>query len=107
MPAMAPPPPDADPRCLLCAAARITPWHHEDETCWIADCSVCGVPMVVWRSHDPSPPPALRDHMVAALTAVADARLGSGTYRIDQVMRRIPDHFHAHARIPGRWPVLG
>jgi hypothetical protein len=45
--------------------------------------------------------------MVAALTAVADARLGSGTYRIDQVMRRIPDHFHAHARIPGQWPVLG
>ena len=45
--------------------------------------------------------------MVAALTSVADARLGPGTYRIDQVMRRIPDHFHAHARIPGRWPVLG
>lgn len=105
MPAMATPSPGHG--CLLCAAERITPWHHEDETCWIADCSVCGVPMVVWRTHDPSPPPEARAHMVAALTAVAEARLGGGRYRIDQVMRRIPDHFHAHARIPGQWPVLG
>ena len=104
---MAIPPPDGAAGCLLCAAARITPWHHEDETCWIADCSVCGVPMVVWRHHDPSPPQEARAHMVAALAEVADARLGAGRYRIDQVMRRIPDHFHAHARIPGQWPVLG
>lgn len=60
--------------------------------------------MVVWRAHDPAPPEEARAHMVAELTRVADAVLGGATYRIDQVMRRIPDHFHAHARVPGRWP---
>jgi len=84
--------------CMLCQAEQITPWHHEDASCWIADCSVCGVPMVVWRQHDPDPPAEVRAHLVAELTRVADARLGPGAYRIDQVMRRIPDHFHAHAR---------
>lgn len=42
--------------------------------------------------------------MVDHLTKIADAQLGPGTYQIDQVMRRIPDHFHAHARVPGSWP---
>ncbi len=91
--------------CLLCQAERITPWHHEDEACWIADCSVCGVPMVVWRQHDPNPPAEIRAHLVTELARVADVRLGAGSYRIDQVMRRIPDHFHAHARIPGQWVI--
>ena len=30
-------------------------------------------------------------------------RLGADAFRIDGVMRRIPDHFHAHARDPA-WP---
>ncbi len=33
--------------CDLCRAARITPWYHEDEICWIAECEICAVPMVV------------------------------------------------------------
>ena len=37
--------------CLLCSAERITPWHHEDDDCWIADCMVCATPMIVWRTH--------------------------------------------------------
>ena len=24
-----------DDGCPLCEAARITPWHHEDDVCWI------------------------------------------------------------------------
>lgn len=59
--------------------------------------------MVVWRHHDPYPPAEVRAHLVAELTRVADARFGPGSYRIDQVMRRIPDHFHAHARTAGWW----
>ena len=42
--------------CDLCEAARITPWFHEDDLCWIAECEICAVPMVVWREHDPDPP---------------------------------------------------
>ena len=33
--------------CELCRAARITPWYHEDEICWVAECEICAVPMVV------------------------------------------------------------
>ena len=30
--------------CDLCEAARITPWFHEDDICWIAECEICAVP---------------------------------------------------------------
>ena len=29
--------------CDLCEAARITPWFHEDDVCWIAECEICDV----------------------------------------------------------------
>ena len=71
--------------------------------CWVADCEICAVPMVVWRQHGASPTPEARAHMVAALGQAADAVLGPGTWTLDDVMRQIPDHFHAHARDPGWW----
>jgi hypothetical protein len=89
--------------CDLCEAARITPWHHEDDVCWVADCEVCGVPMVVWKSHGNRPPSEAVAHMTAALSAVADRRFGPGGWSLDAVMRQIPDHFHAHARNPNWW----
>src|SRR5215510_7039473 len=56
--------------CELCEAARITPWFHEDELCWIAECEICAVPMVVWRAHDPSPPDEVKAQLHARLAAV-------------------------------------
>jgi hypothetical protein len=41
--------------------------------------------------------------MIARLTEVASRVLGDTPYRIDQVMRQIPDHFHAHARTQSGW----
>jgi len=41
--------------------------------------------------------------MIAELTKAADAVLGPGVWSVDDVMRQIPDHFHAHARDPGWW----
>jgi hypothetical protein len=89
--------------CELCEAARITPWHHEDDVCWVADCEICDVPMVVWKQHGTEPPPDVRAHMLEHLHAVATARFGADGYSIDGVMRQIPDHFHAHARDPHWW----
>ena len=89
--------------CELCEAARMTTWYHEDETCWIADCEVCDVPMVVWRRHGATPPDAEVDHMLAALGRVAAERFGGGEFRVDRAMRQIPEHFHAHARDTGWW----
>ena len=57
--------------CDLCEAARITPWFHEDDVCWIAECEICYVPMVVWRSHGVEPPPDALSHMHEALARVA------------------------------------
>lgn len=98
-------PPTKVPNCDLCEAAPITPWHFEDDVCWIADCEICAVPMVVWRSHGATPPPEAVEHMAARLGEVADEHLGPGGWALDPVMRQIPDHFHAHAR--RRWGTLG
>jgi hypothetical protein len=89
--------------CELCDAARLTTWYHEDDVCWIADCEICAVPMVVWRQHGPEPPETDRAHMVEQLTKVADSVLGANGWSLDAVMRQIPDHFHAHARDPNWW----
>ncbi len=93
----------SDPSCELCEAARLTAWHFEDDTCWVADCEVCAVPMVVWKSHGDQPPEPEVEHMLARLGEVADRVLGAGVWSVDRVMRQIPDHFHAHARDPQWW----
>ena len=95
----------AGPGCELCEAARITEWFHEDDICWVADCEVCDVPMVVWKQHGNEPPDDRQvEHMLAELGRSSPTReLGAGDWSFDRVMRQIPDHFHAHARDPNWW----
>ena len=81
----------------------MTRWYHEDDLCWVADCEVCDVPMVVWRQHGASPPEAEVERMLAVLEQVATAHFGPGEFTVDRTMRQIPDHFHAHARDRGWW----
>lgn len=85
--------------CDLCRAERITPRYHEDEVCWIAECGICEVPMVVWRRHGTAPPAEELTHMHGRLRDVAATVLGE--FWIDDHMRNIPDHWHAHARPAG------
>ena len=59
------------PTCDLCKAQKMTPWFHEDDTCWIAECDICAVPMVVWRFHGPCPPDEHLAHMRARIAEVA------------------------------------
>ena len=82
--------------CDLCEAARITPWFHEDDVCWIAECEICYVPMVVWRSHGNDPPADQLAHMHAQLARIAAETL-TVEHWLDDNMRNIPDHYHAHA----------
>jgi hypothetical protein len=89
--------------CELCEAARITPWHHEDDVCWVADCEICDVPMVVSTRHGARPPEGAVDHMIGVLERVATARFGPDGFTVDRVMRQMPHHFHAHARDPRWW----
>ena len=88
------------PRCDLCEAARITEWFHEDDVCWVAECEICAVPMVVWRVHDAAPPPLALSHMHDRLAEVV-ASYFSFEHYVDDNMRNIPDHYHAHARPRG------
>ncbi|MHB1088482.1 MAG: hypothetical protein ACYC19_06940 [Acidimicrobiales bacterium] len=89
--------------CDLCEAAIITTRYYEDDLCWIADCEICMVPMVVWRSHDPTPPEELKENLRSALAKVANEVLGEGNWSLDDHMRNIPDHYHAHARRAHPW----
>ena len=86
--------------CLLCSAERVTSWHFEDDECWVADCIVCMTPMIVWRTHGLPEPPHER-LLLARLEAVAAERYGAGGFWVDGERRRIPDHWHAHARPAG------
>jgi hypothetical protein len=88
-----------DEKCDLCEAVRMTEWFHEDDVCWIAECEICAVPMVVWRSHGTEPPEDARTHMMEHLGRIAEARMGE--HYFDGHMRNIPDHFHVHARPKG------
>jgi hypothetical protein len=88
---------EPDAECELCAAVPFTEWMHSDDLCWIAECDSCRVPMVVWRRHDPNPPASVRTELHARLAAVVENR-GDQRYWIDENMRTIPDHYHAHAR---------
>lgn len=87
--------------CDLCRAERLTDWFHEDGECWVAECLVCATPMVVWKVHDPSPPPEVRARLHARLAEVVARDFGGFDHYVDDVMRRIPDHYHAHARPKG------
>lgn len=86
--------------CDLCEAARLTEWFHEDGVCWIAECEICAVPMVVWREHGVDPPPEPLAHMHARLAEVVATHFTFEHY-VDDNMRNIPDHYHAHARPKG------
>lgn len=85
--------------CELCTAARITPWYYEDAICWIAECEICETPMVVWRQHGTTPPQDQLEHMHTQLREVANTHFGA--IYIDDFMRNIPDHYHAHGRPEG------
>ena len=41
--------------------------------------------------------------MTRQLCEVADTRFGADNYKIDDHMRNIPDHYHAHARDHAFW----
>jgi hypothetical protein len=91
-----------DHDCLLCTAERVTDWFHEDDDCWVAECMVCRTPMVVWRTHG-LPEPDHEARLLAHLERVAAARYGDDGFWIDPERRRIPDHWHAHARPAGEF----
>jgi hypothetical protein len=86
--------------CLLCRAEQVTARLFEDEECWVADCMVCATPMVVWRVHG-HPDPEVQARLVEHLERLAATRYGDEGYWVDGRMRRIPDHWHVHARPAG------
>ena len=94
--------PAFDPACELCEAAPITPRLYEDELCWVAECESCFVPMVVWKRHDPEPPAEVRVDLIRRLAHVVDEQYGY-EYFIDDHLRTIPHHYHAHARRRDGW----
>lgn len=91
-----------DPACELCQAAPITERYYEDDLCWVAECEACFVPMVVWKAHDPHPPEEVRVVLLTQLRRVASS-LFSDDWFVDDRLRTIPEHYHAHARRRPRW----
>jgi hypothetical protein len=86
--------------CLLCDAERLTDWLYEDTECWVSDCVTCMTPMVVWRTHG-LPDTETEAMLLGHLERTAAARYGNEGFWVDPERRRIPDHWHAHARPVG------
>ncbi len=86
--------------CELCTAARLTEWFYEDADCWIAACEACSTPMVVWRAHDAHPPAEVKALLHGRLAAVV-AEHFTDEFWVDDHLRSIPAHYHAHARPRG------
>ena len=55
--------------------------------------------MVVWRFHGTEPPAEHLTHMHERLREIATRQLGE--IYVDDHMRNIPDHYHAHGRPKG------
>jgi hypothetical protein len=55
---------------------------------------------VVWKVHG-LPDADLEPHLLTHLERIAADRYGADGYYIDGERRRIPDHWHAHARPSG------
>jgi len=83
--------------CELCDAVPFTEWFHADDLCWVAECESCSVPMIVWRVHDPAPPADVRMTLHQRLIEVVERNFDDEVW-IDENMRSIPTHYHAHAR---------
>jgi hypothetical protein len=56
--------------------------------------------MIVWRSHG-LPESELETELLTRLERIASDRYGPDGYWIDPERRRIPEHWHAHARPAG------
>ena len=90
--------------CDLIAGNLITKKYHEDEQCIIVDCATCGpdVPMVVYKKHERHPADLEEAQMIRKLIDIADKAFGRGCWKLDDEMKKIPDHWHCHARPVGR-----
>ena len=85
--------------CPLCQAEKLTHWFEETDLYWIALCKTCNVPMVVLKRHDTDISVDEAADMISALAEIADEFFGTSIWRLDRECRKIPDHWHAHARL--------
>lgn len=53
--------------------------------------------MVVWRVHSPHPSAEIKASLHKKLADVIETQFDF-VHRVDDNMRSIPDHYHAHAR---------
>jgi len=78
--------------CPLCIREPRTHCYHEDEVCWVVDCSSCGTPMIVWKAHTDQLTPAENQHVCQVLLDLF------GHFEVDGIRRTHPEHWHAHLR---------
>ena len=77
-----------NPNCELCQRERLTEWYYSDDVCWMAECALCGVPMIVFNGHQ-RPTISEIEHM----KQVSETHFPDYGWRNE---RLIPDHWHKH-----------
>jgi len=87
--------------CELCVLQRKTTWFYTDpeDRFVIIECDTCKEPMAVWLEHTMMVSEREQLELIVMLRAIAvNFYGGDDGWRIDTDQRKIPDHFHFHAR---------
>lgn len=77
--------------CPLCEARKLTRWYYEGDHFWIADCEICGAPIIVAKGHKKNVPKRIRDLMKEKAREIFGKNID-----FQKEQRRIKDHFHWH-----------
>jgi hypothetical protein len=75
--------------CELCELKKISTWFFESKEYVIVECDMCGIPMVVFRSHEEVPP-----ELYEKAKAKCRELFGEVYFRMHR--GSIPDHPHFH-----------
>jgi len=82
--------------CDLCKRERKTTLYYEDDKIWVVECESCHVPMAVWKEHKSSL--AIMESEYIVRMALERIPIKMSGYKVDPVMRNIPEHVHVHFR---------
>lgn len=84
--------------CELCKREKINDVYYEDDVVWITVCKTCQCPLIVIKKHIADPTQSEKHYCINKAMKVC-GRMFRGPVLVDEKMRTIKDHWHAHLRL--------
>ncbi|RLC81206.1 MAG: hypothetical protein DRI61_04270 [Chloroflexi bacterium] len=77
--------------CPLCKKEKKSHWYYDGPEFWIADCTTCNIPMVVWNEHVKDIPEEKKKELIEFCKKYFGENI-----KFRWKMNKIKDHFHFH-----------